>query len=88
MVNSISFCTKKNFLQVVGRKTVILYSPKYSDNLYPHEGRLLSNTARVDPENPDCKQFPRYYNTPAFVCNLSPGEIVLNTLFCNKIDKF
>lgn len=65
---------RKHFLQVVGRKTVILYSPKYSDNLYPHEGCLLSNTAKVDPENPDYELFPMYHDTCALQCNLSPGE--------------
>lgn len=76
-VSPLHFDPKHNLLaQVVGRKTVILYSPKYSDNLYPHEGRLLNNTARVDPENPDYKHFPKYYNTPAFECNLSPGDML------------
>lgn len=62
------------YVQVVGTKRITLYAPSVSDHLYPHEGRFLSNTAQVDPEAPDYKQFPKYRGTQGFHCHLSPGE--------------
>ncbi|XP_054286706.1 bifunctional peptidase and arginyl-hydroxylase JMJD5-like [Macrosteles quadrilineatus] len=68
---------KHNLLcQVVGHKRVVLYSPSDTDCLYPHEGRLLSNTARVDPEAPDYKLYPKYRNTQAITCQLNPGDML------------
>jgi len=62
--------------QVVGEKRIILYDPNESENLYPHEGSLLSNTAQVNPEEPDYKTFPNYKNSVAWECHLKQGEML------------
>ncbi|KAK3914897.1 Bifunctional peptidase and arginyl-hydroxylase JMJD5 [Frankliniella fusca] len=62
-VSPLHFDPKHNLLaQVVGTKRVLLFPPEVSSSLYPHSDRLLSNTARVDPEKPDYDQFPLFKN--------------------------
>ncbi|XP_022184844.2 bifunctional peptidase and arginyl-hydroxylase JMJD5 [Nilaparvata lugens] len=76
-ISPLHYDPKHNILaQVVGRKRVILYDPKYSDCLSCHNSKLLKNTAQVDPENPDYKQFPNYKNVPALETILHPGEML------------
>ncbi|XP_034240074.1 lysine-specific demethylase 8 [Thrips palmi] len=69
---------KHNLLaQVVGSKRILLFPPEASAALYPHSDRLLSNTARIDPEKPDYEQFPLFKNiAPPVECNLEAGEML------------
>jgi len=62
--------------QVVGEKYIRLYHPKYSDNLYPHNGRMLSNTSQVDIEHPDKENFPLFSEAPYEECILGEGEML------------
>ncbi|RZF49089.1 hypothetical protein LSTR_LSTR008375 [Laodelphax striatellus] len=76
-VSPLHYDPKHNILaQVVGRKRVILYDPKYSDCLSCHNSKLLNNTAQVDPEDPDYKRFPNYKDVPALETILNPGEML------------
>lgn len=68
---------KNNILcQVYGSKQVLLYPPQDTEYLYPHEEQMLSNTARVDPLNPDFKVFPEFTKAKMFKCLLGPGEML------------
>lgn len=74
---------KHNFLaQVVGQKYIRLYSAKYTKQLYPHAGHLLSNTSQVDVERPDLKRFPLFSDVPFLECVLSPGEMLYIPPMC------
>ncbi|XP_075229715.1 lysine-specific demethylase 8-like isoform X2 [Lycorma delicatula] len=76
-VSPLHFDPKHNLLtQIVGRKRIILYDPKYSDRLRPYETKLLNNTAQVDPESPDYNKFSGYKDTPALETILNPGEML------------
>lgn len=66
-----------SLFQVVGSKRILLFPPEASAALYPHADRLLSNTARVDPEKPDYEQFPLFKNVASPIeCNLEAGEML------------
>lgn len=58
---------------MVGSKDIILYNPKWSDCLYPHEDKFLMNTAQVDPVNPDLNKFPNFIQANAIHCTLNEG---------------
>lgn len=60
---------------MVGSKDVILYNPKWSEHLYPYEDKLLMNTAKVDPVNPDLDKFPNFSEAKAMLCTLNEGMI-------------
>ncbi|XP_069683955.1 bifunctional peptidase and arginyl-hydroxylase JMJD5 isoform X2 [Periplaneta americana] len=76
-VSPIHHDPKHNLLtQVVGEKRILLYHPDDSEKLYPHEGSLLSNTAQVDPENPDYDTFPLFKDAKAWECHLRQGEML------------
>ncbi|GLH01054.1 lysine-specific demethylase 8-like [Gryllus bimaculatus] len=76
-VSPLHFDPKHNLLtQVVGAKRVLLYAPEVSAALYPHEEPLLSNTAQVDPENPDYTSFPDFQKAQAWECTLKPGDML------------
>ena len=68
---------KHNLLcQVVGKKYIRLYATQYSDVLYPHDSHLLSNTSRVDVENPDLDKFPDFVKAHYTECILKPGQML------------
>lgn len=62
--------------QVYGQKQVVLFSPSDSTNLYPHETLLLSNTAQVDPINPDLGRFPNFTKATMYKCLIQSGEML------------
>ena len=65
-----------NFLcQVVGAKYIRLYSQEFNDELYPNDG-LLSNTSRVDVEDPDGELFPRFASVPYWELVLKEGSML------------
>ncbi|XP_013411836.1 lysine-specific demethylase 8 [Lingula anatina] len=67
---------KHNLLaQVVGHKYLKLYSVDDTLYLYPHEG-MLSNTSRVDAENPDLENYPLVSQATPMECVLHPGEML------------
>ncbi|XP_056630603.1 lysine-specific demethylase 8 isoform X1 [Diorhabda sublineata] len=68
---------KNNLLaQVYGTKQVILFSPKDTEYLYPHEDKLLNNTAQVDPLEPDLKNYPNFVKSTLYKCLLEPGDML------------
>jgi len=62
--------------QVVGRKYIKLIDPKSSNYVYPHQGKILSNTSQVDVERPDLSIFPLFVNSSYLECILNPGEML------------
>ncbi|XP_076262905.1 jumonji domain containing 5 [Rhynchophorus ferrugineus] len=68
---------KNNILaQVFGVKQLLLYSPRDTENLYPHEETMLSNTAQVDPLNPDHAKFENFKKAKLYKCLLEPGDML------------
>ncbi|XP_021207491.2 bifunctional peptidase and arginyl-hydroxylase JMJD5 [Bombyx mori] len=68
---------KKNLLsQVVGEKQIYLFPPSDSKYLYPHDHELLSNTAKVDPREPNYEIYPEYRHAKAYYCKLKPGQML------------
>ena len=62
--------------QVMGSKYIRLYSPAYTECLYPHPEQLLHNTSRVDVEAPDGKSYPNYRNAKFIETVLHPGQVL------------
>ncbi|XP_015589895.1 jmjC domain-containing protein 5 isoform X2 [Cephus cinctus] len=76
-VSPLHYDPKNNLLcQVFGYKRIILYSPEDSLNLYPYDTRLLSNTAQVDPMNPEFEKWPNFKKAKGSLCYLGPGEML------------
>ncbi|XP_067003136.1 bifunctional peptidase and arginyl-hydroxylase JMJD5 [Anabrus simplex] len=76
-VSPLHYDPKSNLLcQVVGSKRVLLFAPQESCYLYPHEQDPITNTARVDPEQPDYSSFPEFKKAQGWECCLNPGEIL------------
>lgn len=72
-VSPLHFDKKHNLLaQVAGTKRLLLADPTDSEDVYPFEGEMLSNTSQVDLENVDELQFPN-------IKNVSFHEIILNS---------
>jgi lysine-specific demethylase 8 len=63
-------------LQVVGRKYVRLYHPKYTQQLYPHESGMHTNTSQVDLDAVDEHRFPDFAGTPFTDVVLQPGDML------------
>ncbi|XP_072399897.1 lysine-specific demethylase 8 isoform X1 [Diabrotica undecimpunctata] len=62
--------------QVYGTKQVILFAPSDTQYLYPHEEKLLNNTAQVNPVQPDLEEHPQFTKATMFKCLLEPGEML------------
>lgn len=68
---------KHNLLvQVFGHKRIILASPQDTENLYPHNSEMLSNTSQIDAENIDFGKFPLTKNVRFYTITLYKGEIL------------
>lgn len=68
---------KRNLLaQVIGEKQIFLFSPKDSEYVYPHKHELLTNTARVDPREPNLEKYPKYKEAKVYYCVLRPGQLL------------
>lgn len=68
---------KNNILaQVYGTKQLLMFSPEDTKNVYPHDEKMLSNTAQVDPLNPDLSKFPNFKLAKMYKCLLEPGEML------------
>lgn len=63
-------------LQVVGRKYVRLYHPKYTQSLHPHESGMHTNTSQVDLDAVDEHRFPGFARTPFTDVVLQPGDML------------
>ncbi|XP_022918393.1 bifunctional peptidase and arginyl-hydroxylase JMJD5 [Onthophagus taurus] len=76
-VSSLHFDPKDNLLaQLYGIKQIILFSPKDSDNLYPHPSEMLFNTSQVDPTQPDLEKFPNFKKAKPYKCLLQHGDML------------
>ncbi|KAG8035157.1 hypothetical protein G9C98_001647 [Cotesia typhae] len=74
-VSPLHYDPRDNLLcQVFGHKQIILFRPEDSKYLYTYDTRLLSNTAQVNPLNPDYNKFPEFKNAKGFMCYLKPGQ--------------
>ncbi|XP_064599314.1 lysine-specific demethylase 8-like [Liolophura sinensis] len=76
-ISPLHFDPKHNLLvQVIGEKYIQLYPEDQTKCLYPHSGRLLSNTSQVDVENPDLEKFPEFPKAHFSECVLRPGQML------------
>lgn len=68
---------KHNLLvQIFGHKRIILAASQDTENLYPHNGDMLSNTSQIDAENIDFGKFPLTKNVRFYTITLYKGEIL------------
>lgn len=63
------------FVQIHGRKRVLLVSPEYDFGMYPREGGAHWHS-QVDPENPDWRKFPRFADVILQDAIVGPGDIL------------
>ncbi|XP_073836602.1 jumonji domain containing 5 [Musca autumnalis] len=74
-ISPMHYDPKHNILcQIFGSKKIILASPKDSENLYPHEGEMLSNTAQIDAAHPDLEKYPLLSKVTFYHLILQPGD--------------
>lgn len=59
-----------------GIKQILLFSPDDTEYLYPHDEKMLSNTAQVDPIKPDYSKHPGFKKARMYKCLLEPGEML------------
>ena len=60
-----------------GRKKVVLISPEYLRQVYPHPWHSrYSHHSKVDIDNPDLTRFPRFAEVPRLETTLEPGDML------------
>jgi len=65
------------YVQIVGRKRVILFSPDYFRSLYPFPvGHPHDRQSQVDFDNPDLDRFPRFSEIGGMEVAMKPGEVL------------
>ncbi|KAL9961291.1 hypothetical protein ACROYT_G030203 [Oculina patagonica] len=65
------------YVQIFGRKRVILFSPDYFRSLYPYPvGHPHDRQTQLDFENPDLNRFPRFSEIRGMEVALEPGEVL------------
>lgn len=65
------------YVQVYGRKRVILFSPDYFRSLYPYPvGHPHDRQSQVDFEEPDLDKFPRFAEIRGMEVALEPDEVL------------
>ncbi|EOD27588.1 hypothetical protein EMIHUDRAFT_235592 [Emiliania huxleyi CCMP1516] len=72
------FDAMDNFLaQLEGRKSVLVYPPHCSFDLYPYPtGHPADNFAMADPERPDLGRWPGLARATALEAELAPGDVL------------
>jgi lysine-specific demethylase 8 len=63
------------YAQVVGFKYIRLFSPSETSRLYLSEG-IMSNTSRVDVEDPDLDQYPDFADAEYVDVVVGPGDLL------------
>lgn len=65
------------YVQIFGRKRVILFSPDYFRSLYPYPvGHPHDRQTQVNFENPDLSKFPRFSEIRGMEVSLEPDEVL------------
>ncbi|KAJ2620848.1 hypothetical protein GGI25_004065 [Coemansia spiralis] len=65
------------FAQVVGFKYFKLFSPNYTEEVYPHQkDSNLSTTSQVNVDAPDHQQFPQFAQAKYVECIVKPGDLL------------
>lgn len=65
------------YVQIFGRKRVILFSPEYFRSLYPYPvGHPHDRQTQVDFDKPDLNKFPRFSEIRGMEVALEPGEVL------------
>lgn len=65
------------FVQILGRKRFLLFSPDQVFNLYPYPAwHTLDSYSMVDFERPDLERFPAFQQACALEAVLDPGDIL------------
>ena len=64
-------------LQVMGRKTLQLYSADQADMLYPHKAYNNYQPCWFKPEDPDYKLYPKAKQAKSITATIGPGEILV-----------
>jgi Cupin-like domain len=62
------------FVQIYGRKRLLLIDPASSGQLYPYAD--VPSKSQVDPESPDLKRFPMFSQCKVMEHTLEPGDLV------------
>ncbi|XP_030526663.1 lysine-specific demethylase JMJ30 isoform X1 [Rhodamnia argentea] len=62
--------------QVVGAKYIRLYSSSFSEELYPHSETMLCNSSKVDLDDIDEKEYPKFMGLEFMDCILEEGEML------------
>lgn len=71
------FDNKGNFfVQILGKKKFLLFSPSQTDKLYQAHGTEHSHLSRINVFDPDESKFPRYTNAEGAEVIVKPGDML------------